>query len=94
MSLEEAANNIDVKVMITRISQCAEKFHYVRAAKLWFQYLCMVETIFIFIRVERTENFNLLLQGDLELLLYYAAFSHDLKTQARKYMNYFIMATT
>ena len=36
ISLEEVANDIDLKKMLARISQYKEKLSEVRAAKLWF----------------------------------------------------------
>ena len=54
ISLEEVANDIDVKEMLARISQYKEKFSEARTAKLWFQCLLIVEIIYMFIKVERT----------------------------------------
>ena len=78
ISLEEVANDIDVKEMLARISKYKEKFSEERTAKLWFQYLCMVEIICMFIKAERTGNFDLHLQSVLEMLLYFAASGHHL----------------
>ena len=44
--------------MLARISQYKEKFSVAKTAKLWFQYLRMVETICMFIKAERTGNFD------------------------------------
>ena len=59
ISLEEVANDIDVTEMLARISQYKEKFSEARTAKLWFQCLRMVEIICMFIKAERTGNFDL-----------------------------------
>ena len=44
--------------MLARISQYKEKLSAAKTAKLWFQYLCMVETMRMVIKVERTGNFD------------------------------------
>ena len=73
ISLEEVANDIDVKEMLARISQYKGKFSEARTAKLWFQYLRMVEIICMFIKAEGTRNFDLHLQSGWEMLPYFAA---------------------
>ena len=73
ISLKEIANDIDVKEMLVRISQYKEKFSEARTAKLWFQYLRMVEIICTFLKAERTRNFDLHLQSLREALPYFAA---------------------
>ena len=78
ISLEQVANDIDVKEMLARISQYKEKFSEARTAKLWFQYLRMVEIICMFIKAERTGNFDLHLQSVWETLPYLPASSHYL----------------
>ena len=78
ISLEEVANDIDVKEMLARISQYKEKFSEARTAKLWFQYLHMVEIICTFIKAERTGNFYLHLQSISEMLPYFAASTNHL----------------
>ena len=78
ISLEEVANDIDVKEMLARISQYKGKFSEARTAKLWFQYLRMVEIICMFIKAERTGNFDLHVQSLLETLPYLPASSHYL----------------
>ena len=78
ISLEEVANDIDVKEMLARNSQYKEKFSEERTAKLWFQHLCMVEIICMFIKEERTGNFDLHLQSVWEMVLYFAASGHHL----------------
>ena len=78
ISSEEVANDINVKEMLARISQYKEKFSEVRPAKLWFQYLRMVEIICMFIKAERTGNFDLHLHSVWEMLPYFAASGHHL----------------
>ena len=60
------------------ISQYKEKFPEARTAKLWFQYLRMVQIICIFIKAERTGNFDLHLQTVWEMLPYFPASAHHL----------------
>ena len=78
ISLEQVANDIDVKETLARISQYKEKFSEERTAKLWFQYQRMVEIICMFIKAEGTGNFNLHLQSIWEMLPYLAASGHRL----------------
>ena len=78
ISLEEVANDIDVKEMLARISQYKEKFLEARTAKLWFQYLRMVQIICIFVKADRTGNFDLHSQSVWEMLPYFAASGHHL----------------
>ena len=76
--LEEVANDIDVKEILARIKQYKEKFSDARTANLWFQYLHMVEIICMFIKAERTGNFDLHLRSVWEMLPYFAASRHHL----------------
>ena len=78
ISIEEVANDIDVKEMLASISQYKERFSEARTAKLWFQYLRMVEIICMFIKAERTRNFDPHLQILWETMPYFAVSGHRL----------------
>ena len=78
ISLEEVANDINVRGMLARLSQYKEKVSEASTAMLWFQYLRMIEIICMFIKAERTANFDLHLDSVWEMLLYFAPSSHHL----------------
>ena len=78
ISLEKIANGIDVNEMLASLSQYKEKFSEARTVKLWFQYLRMVEIISMFIKAERTGNFDFPLQSVWAILPYFAASVHHL----------------
>ena len=46
-------------------------------AKLWLQYLDMMETLLTFINAERTDNWSLHLQMNYNILPYLAAAGHN-----------------
>ena len=48
-----------------------------RTAKLWLQYMAMVDILKKFIRAERTGNFNLHLEATNDMLPYFAAAGHN-----------------
>ena len=48
-----------------------------RTAKLWLQYMAMVDIPKKFIRAERTGNFNLHLEATNDMLPYFAAAGHN-----------------
>ena len=48
-----------------------------RTAKLWLQYMAMVDILKKFIRAERTGNFNLHLEATNDMLPYFAATGHN-----------------
>ena len=65
-----------------RIDQFKSSLMNYRTAKLWLQYLCMVDLLRRFIRSERTGNWNLHLQVLHEMLPYLAAAGHSLYTKS------------
>ena len=48
-----------------------------RTAKLWLQYMAMVDILKKFIRAERTGNFNLHLEATNDMLPYFAVAGHN-----------------
>ena len=64
---------------ITEEKKSMEKKH---TAKLWLQYMDMVEILLIFIKAERTGNWNLHMKMNSKMLPYLAAAGHNNYTKS------------
>ena len=77
ISLEEVANDIDVKEMLARISQYKERFSEARNAKLWFHYQRIVEIICILSK-QKEKDILIFTNSLWERLPYFTASGHHL----------------
>ena len=73
----EILNRISAK-----INEVKGTLSTLRTAKLWLQYMDMIELLCRFTKAERTGNFNLHLSGVLEMLPYFAASGHNSYTKS------------
>ena len=78
VTVEEAVYNHDLVDMIARIDNFKKDLMISRTAKLWLQYLQTIEILCMFIKAERTGNFDLHLQSVLQMLPYFTSSGHHL----------------
>ena len=81
--LEEVnINEVDSAEILTRLSEEVENkkrsMENQRTAVLWMQYMKMIDILRMFIKAERTGNWNLHLQAVYDMLPYFAAAGHNM----------------
>ena len=78
ISEEDAGREEVFRKLIEKINSCKENLGSSRTAKLWVQYIEMVEILCKSIKAEQTGNFSLHLQAINDMLPFFAASGHSL----------------
>ena len=82
IQLESLQDSDIVMAISKKINEEKKAMENRRTAKLWLQYLDMVEILLIFIKAERTGNWNLHLIMNSKMLPYLAAAGHNKYTKS------------
>ena len=78
VSAEDLNGNVAIQEMVEKIKTYKNNMSSSRTARLWFQYIEMIEILCKFIRAERTGNFHLHLQAVKDMLPFFASSGHSL----------------
>ena len=78
VSAEDLNGNAAIQEMVEKIKTYKNNMSSSRTARLWFQYIEMVEILCKFIRAECTGNFHLHLQAVKDMLPFFASSGHSL----------------
>ena len=79
--IDEAKVSETAELIYEIVQSAKERLSESRTARLWFQYLDLLQILGKNLRAERSGNLELYLQSLLEMLPYFAASGHNLYTK-------------
>ena len=78
VDIEHVRNGSIISILENKIGRKKDEISKSRTAKLWLQYMAMLDIFRRFLKVERTGNWKLHLKSVKEMLPYFAAAGHNL----------------
>ena len=79
---DEVCTSESIQTITEKLKQKKESLQESRTAKLWVEYMKMVDILRTFIKAERTGDWKLHLQAVYDMLPYFAASGHNLYTKS------------